>query len=580
MCLPCTKAERSFCISLNRKIMSTTYSRQRLSQSCNLKRFTILIIAAGTFSACGGGASTSPSSSNAPVIPDVKPSSGTGSATISVVKLQWAIPTPIIITLKDANGAAITAPLNCVSADSTALQVSGDCSSAKVNRIGNYTIKVSSGTVSASVNVTGIPQRQPIGLTSRAGGNGDGHAFAVVPASGTPWFWGDNIHYALAQAQATPQSSGLPIQGKLTPGTVMQNIVAVSIGETSALALTESGQVLSWGANPNNQLGRVAINGDPLPLPVRSANDSGALSNIVQIGIGNNNAAALGDDGHVYAWGWGYTVGRGKIDTAPLPNQVQLPDGSPLSGVVQISVGQNYTLALTQSGNVYGWGVNGSGQTGISDKSLGYAFYAYPVVIGSTQQILSDIVSISAGYNHGLALNSAGQVYAWGGNEYGQIGNGNVNQISNWASLVLSMNGKTTLNNIRAICAGGRFSLALDNSGQVLAWGIGTSGQLGLGFKSYSNQQLLPGYVVADSGIGKLQNVVALGVGNTSSYALTSDGSVLAWGSNYGSELGQNLSVSTLFNSGGPLKVKDSSGKASLSIGDMSDFRNLNQRYR
>jgi adhesin/invasin len=61
-------------------------------------------------------------------------------------------------------------------------------------------------------------------------------------------------------------------------------------------------------------------------------------------------------DGRVYAWGWGYTAGQGEKNFALRANQVLLSDGSPLTNVVQISVGTNYSLALTSNGEVYGWG--------------------------------------------------------------------------------------------------------------------------------------------------------------------------------------------------------------------------------
>ena len=95
------------------------------------------------------------------------------------------------------------------------------------------------------------------------------------------------------------------------------------------------------------------------------------------------------------------------------------------------------------------------------------------------------ISQISAGNNHSLALDSEGQIYAWGANYNGQLGNGDTTSSNTPVKVDTSgvLAGKT----ISQISAGGVHSLALDSEGQIYAWGYNDNGQLGNGDTTDSN---------------------------------------------------------------------------------------------
>lgn len=84
------------------------------------------------------------------------------------------------------------------------------------------------------------------------------------------------------------------------------------------------------------------------------------------------------------------------------------------------------------------------------------------------------------------------------------------------------------------------------------------------------NQSTLPNFVVDTSGTGNLTGIKAIAAGYSNSLALMSTGEVLVWGSNFGSSLGQNLTISQLFQSRIPLKVKDTAGTGTLNVGTIN----------
>src|SRR5262249_12401094 len=127
---------------------------------------------------------------------------------------------------------------------------------------------------------------------------------------------------------------------------------------------------------------------------------------------------------------------------------------------------------------------------------------------------------------HSLALDTAGNVWAWGWNAHGQLGDGTTTDRDVPVQL-------TSLSGATASSAGGWFSMALkpvSGNGVVYAWGDNTSGQLGDGT---TTSHSTPAQVSGLSGI----NVVAIAAGENHALALASNGDVWAWGDNFFGEL-------------------------------------------
>ena len=145
------------------------------------------------------------------------------------------------------------------------------------------------------------------------------------------------------------------------------------------------------------------------------------------------------------------------------------------------------------------------------------------------------VVATSAGGNHTLALTSNGTVFSWGSNSYGKLGNNIAPQSLVPVAVTGALAGKTVV----AIAAGTNHSLALTSNGTVFAWGANIDGQLG------NNSTVTSPVPVAVDASGVLagKTVVAIAAGDKHSMALTSDGKVYAWGANLAGQLGNNSTV-------------------------------------
>ena len=144
---------------------------------------------------------------------------------------------------------------------------------------------------------------------------------------------------------------------------------------------------------------------------------------------------------------------------------------SGLTGAVAVSAGENHSLAVKSDGTVWAWGYNNYGQLG-----NGYPSSSSNIPLRVSE--LTGAVAISAGYAHSLALKSDGTVWAWGFNGVGELGNGTTNTSSNVPVQVSQVSGLT---GVVAIGAGSDHNLAVKSDGTVWAWGFNDSGQLGNG---------------------------------------------------------------------------------------------------
>jgi alpha-tubulin suppressor-like RCC1 family protein len=202
---------------------------------------------------------------------------------------------------------------------------------------------------------------------------------------------------------------------------------------------------------------------------------------------------------------------EGQIGRGALSTEVFQPGAVPgLTNVVAASSDYYQSLVALSNGSVYAWGYNDYGELGDGTK----VEHNTPELIGG----LSNVTSVAAGYYHSLALTSAGTVYAWGYNGYGELGNGAANPESLVPEQVKGVS------EVAQIAAGCYDSFAVLKNGEVDAWGYNGYGELGDGTnKEQTSPQRIPG----------LKGVKSISASCRHTLALMENGTVEAWGENY-----------------------------------------------
>lgn len=300
------------------------------------------------------------------------------------------------------------------------------------------------------------------------------------------------------------------------------------------------GTVLAFGGGP---LGNAAPN-SPTDAPNPVSLPAGVTATYLSLGVGTGYA--LTSDGHVYAWGENNAgqLGNGSPygGNALTPVEVCAVGGCGngfLSDIVAVSSGGDYTLFLTSTGSVLAVGVNDNGQLGNDAPPGSQSNVVVPVcaVGGCSNGNLSDIKAVSAGpTGTSLALTDSGAVLAWGVSGKGQQGNGIPGPFFgvNIPVPVCAPAGCSSgnLSGVSAISSGGgQNEMALTTAGQVLAWGNNFFGQLGNGTTTQAD---LPTAVSIPTGT----SVRAISAGGDGAMALSTTGTVLTWGYLFGAQPG------------------------------------------
>jgi alpha-tubulin suppressor-like RCC1 family protein len=236
------------------------------------------------------------------------------------------------------------------------------------------------------------------------------------------------------------------------------------------------------------------------------------------------NVSIVTKDDKTYAFGnngWGQ-LGLGHDEVV---NDTQIVEELCDQQIIDFANGVNHCIARDSSGKVYCWGRNDWGFLGIGSEDN-----SYPKP--KLNQYLNNefVTDISFGFAHSLVLTNCGEVYAWGSNYCGQIGNGcNIDQL-----IPIKVKG---FNNERVvmISCGRNHSMALTECGHVYSWGNNESGQLGIGNTVDSNE---PKFVAVIDENKCYIFFEKISCGSDHSLLLSSDGNIYVFGNNYYGELG------------------------------------------
>lgn len=355
-------------------------------------------------------------------------------------------------------------------------------------------------------------------------------------------------------------------------------VVHISTGAAHSAALTHDNKILTWGVNDEGALGRLTEAKLLPPWPKRDRKDdedsdaeddsdgedtglSPYESNPIaiqadkfppdtvftQLAAGDNSTFALTDDGHVYGWGifrngkgnFGFHDVNGKTRGKKQEEPMLIPG---LKDIVQISAGSNHVLALDKAGNVFAWGSSDQGQTGRRPIERHKFHTLTPTLVALPKR--NKIASVSAGKDHSFALEKNGTVWAWGLNSHGQTG---IKRNAGESAACITKPEKITAlpSPVKMIVGGSNFSIAVTENGDTFGWGAATDGQLGLKplpedpehvLWTESGKQVM---VIHPTKIPNLPPVKWAAAGERTTMVIDEEGQPWSWGLNGEAQAGQ-----------------------------------------
>lgn len=219
-------------------------------------------------------------------------------------------------------------------------------------------------------------------------------------------------------------------------------------------------------------------------------------------------------------------------------------DGGESNKVVSIAAGVSHTCAAKEDGTLYCWGANSSHQLGLGESDN--MSRDVPTLVPG----ISDVVQVELGNGHSCAVTAAGQLYCWGFNDIGQVGNGSTSTEDQPTPDLVD------LADVAQVAVGFAHTCARTHGGLVYCWGFNNAGELGQGNQDTD--------IHADPlEVSGIDDVIDIGAGNGHTCVVRDGGAVYCWGFNNHSQVGNGDAV----NQWSPVQVVGS-GATQVALGD------------
>jgi alpha-tubulin suppressor-like RCC1 family protein len=330
------------------------------------------------------------------------------------------------------------------------------------------------------------------------------HTMAIT-TDGSLWAWGSNrdgmIGDGSESANAWDNAMSewiITDNDRLYPVKIMDDVIAVSAGSRHTAAIRTDGSLWTWGNNFGMALGDGTTINRHSPVKI--------MDDAVTVSAGTFFTWVIKSDGS--AWIFGYSGGHAIPQNSPLRANRGHRNADEVDNAIAVSNGRDNTFIILNDNSLWSWNIHrhdvrpfDDGQITWLDDCLcfyddppeGYMHEFPPRFI----KIMENTIVVSAGNFHTMVVTDDGDLWAWGRNEEGQLGNGTFTAWdneegeippSNWVPQAIS-EPIQIMDNVISVSAGSRHTLAIREDGSLWSWGNNEYGQLGNGI---TEQSLIP----------------------------------------------------------------------------------------
>lgn len=293
----------------------------------------------------------------------------------------------------------------------------------------------------------------------------------------------------------------------------------ISSGTWFTCALKYDSTVWCWGKGHSGVLGDGNSTSSNRPVQVEVAEDV-ALTGVIGLTTGQTHACALTADGSVWCWGENNVgqLGDGTTTNRSRPVQVKATDGvEPLTHITTIQSSGDHTCALDDDGDMWCWGFNARGQLGDGTTITS----TIPVEVQNLPGMATRIV---ASIYHSCAVLANGTAWCWGDNSHGALGDG---------TMTSSTIPVYVMSNVKDIAANMFTTCALQANGRVSCWGENNRGQVGTDTCDDCEHPVEL----------SLTHVTQITMGSYFTCARLADGTARCWGANQYGQLGDGTTT-------------------------------------
>jgi len=388
---------------------------------------------------------------------------------------------------------------------------------------------------SISPNIGPVAGAQPITINGSNFSEGKKQATQVVSTSvsscglydSAVYCWGTNASGQLGTGTTVTSLTPVPVDtsGVLATKTI-KSLVA---GAAHTCVLTTDGKLFCWGVNSNGQLGIGSTTRSLVPVEVTM---TGALlgKTIASVAANNDTTCVISTEGKAYCWGINANgqIGNGTTTTSTVP--VAVTDTGALTGKIlnSISTGLYFSCATATTGEIFCWGRNTNGELGNGTTTNSTT----PVAVTMSEAMAGKVaVSVATNQANNCALTEDGLVFCWGVGFYlGRTVNTNSS-----VPVAIDMTGQLVGKKVLQVVAKNTTTCLVASDNQAYCWGGSTGGQRG---DNSTASFVNPPTPVYKAGVLNGLSILSISNGSNNSCVVASDNQIYCWGGNTSGQLG------------------------------------------